>query len=79
VLNGGFVPESTDDPRLQNFASALAEMVSRAHPRLSSRRALAFTPTTIDQIRDVIRAVRAQPDLGGEGPLAMIGRATWPR
>jgi pimeloyl-ACP methyl ester carboxylesterase len=74
VLNGGFVPESTDDPRLQNFASALAEtgflVLTPDYPAV---RELAFTPTTIDQIRDVIRAVRARPELGGDGPLAMIG------
>jgi len=74
VLNGGFVPESTDDPRLQNFASALAEtgflVLTPDYPAV---RELAFTPTTIDQIRDVIRAVRAERDLGGDGPLAMIG------
>ena len=74
VLNGGFVPESTDDPRLKNFASALAEtgflVITPDYPAV---RELAFTTTTIDQIRDVIRAVRAERDLGGDGPLAMIG------
>lgn len=74
VLNGGFVPESIDDQRLVNFATALAEtgflVLTPDYPAV---RALEFTPITIDQIFDLIIHVRQSPDWGGPRPLAMIG------
>ncbi|MFZ5876277.1 MAG: hypothetical protein ACOYXU_07690 [Nitrospirota bacterium] len=59
VLNGGFVPESVDDPRLMNFATALAEIgFSVLTPDYPAVRALDFDPETIDQIRGVIEYAR---------------------
>jgi pimeloyl-ACP methyl ester carboxylesterase len=74
VLNGGFVPESIDDPRLVNFAAALAEIGFLVlTPDYPAVRALEFTPTTIDQIAAVLTSVRRTPDWGGSRPLAVIG------
>lgn len=74
VLNGGFVPESIDDPRLGNFATALAEtgflVLTPDYPAV---RALEFTPVTIDQIVGVIRHTRESAAWGGSRPLALIG------
>jgi len=74
VANGGFVRESVDDPRLRNFAGALAEsgflVITPDYPDV---RTLTFTARTIDHIQDVFDAVRTSPDLGGERPLAAIG------
>jgi hypothetical protein len=74
VLNGGFVQESIDDPRLVNFASALAEsgflVLTPDYPAV---RALEFTPTTIDQIVGLIRYLRQSSDWCGPRPLALIG------
>jgi hypothetical protein len=74
VLNGGFVPESVDDPRLCNFAAGLAEtgflVLTPDYPAV---RALAFTPATIDQIHDVIVHATGDPGLGGGLPSAVIG------
>ncbi len=74
VLNCGFVPESIDDPRLMNFATALAEIGFLVlTPDYPAVRALEFTPTTIEQIAAVITAVRRSPEWGGSRPLAVIG------
>lgn len=74
VLNGGFVPESIDDPRLINFATALAEtgflVLTPDYPAV---RALEFTPTTIDQIVGLVSYVRQSSDWCGPRPLALIG------
>jgi acetyl esterase/lipase len=74
VLNGGFVQESIDDPRLVNFASALAEsgflVLTPDYPAV---RALEFTPTTIDQIVGLISYLRQSSDWCGPRPLALIG------
>lgn len=74
VLNCGFVPESIDDPRLVNFAAALAEtgflVLTPDYPAV---RALEFTPATIEQIVAVICAVRQSRDWGGPRPMALIG------
>ncbi len=74
VLNGGFVPESIDDPRLGNFATALAEIGFLVlTPDYPAVRALEFTPATIDQIAAVFTSVRRSPNWGGSRPLAAIG------
>lgn len=74
VLNGGFVPESIDDPRLVNFAAALAEIGFLVlTPDYPAVRDLEFTPVTIDEIEAVLNSVRASPAWGGSGPLAVIG------
>ncbi|MBI3609037.1 MAG: hypothetical protein HY207_13850 [Nitrospirae bacterium] len=74
VVNGGFVEESTDDPRLKNFATALAEVGFLAlTPDYPAVRSLTFTPETIDQVHDVIAAVGRDPELGAGRPLAVIG------
>lgn len=74
VLNGGFVPESIDDPRLVNFATALAEtgflVLTPDYPAV---RALEFTPATIDQIVGLIRYARESTEWCGARPLAVIG------
>ncbi len=74
IVNGGFVPESIDDPRLINFATALAEtgllVVTPDYPAV---RELEFTPATIDQIVALVRYARQSPEWGGARPLAMIG------
>lgn len=74
VVNGGFVADSIDDPRLENFATALAETGFRVlTPDYPAVRSLTFTPSTIDQIHAVLRGVRGSPELGGAGPLGLIG------
>lgn len=74
VLNGGFVPESIDDPRLVNFATALAEtgflVLTPDYPAV---RALEFTRATIDQIVGLIRYARQSAEWCGDRPLAVIG------
>ncbi|MEO5656597.1 MAG: hypothetical protein ABIO65_01190 [Nitrospiria bacterium] len=74
VVNGGFVAASIDDPRLKNFATALAEtgflVLTPDYPAV---RTLTFTAGTIDQIHAVLRGVRDSPELGGAGPLGLIG------
>lgn len=74
IVNGGFVEESIDDPRLKNFATALAEVGFLVlTPDYPAVRTLTFTPTTIDEIAAVLRWVRRTPDLGGPAPLALVG------
>lgn len=74
LLNGGFVPESIDDPRLINFATALAEtgflVLTPDYPAV---RESEFTPVTIDQIVGVIRHTRQSAAWGGSRPLALVG------
>lgn len=74
ILNGGFVPESIDDPRLINFATALAEsgflVLTPDYPAV---RELEFTPATIDQIVELVRYARQSSEWCGARPLAMIG------
>lgn len=74
VLNGGFVRESIDDPRLVNFATALAEtgflVLTPDYPAV---RALEFTPATIDQIVGLVGYLRQSSDWCGQRPLALIG------
>ncbi len=74
VVNGGFVEDSTDDPRLINFATALAEAgLLVLTPDYPAVRSLTFTPETIDHVHDVIAAAGRDPDLGAGRPLAVIG------
>lgn len=74
IINGGFVRESIDDPRLKNFATALAEVGFLVlTPDYPAVRTLTFTPATIDEITAVLRGVRRTPDLGGPAPLALVG------
>jgi hypothetical protein len=74
LLNGGFVPESMDDPRLMNFARALAEtgflVLTPDYPAV---RALAFDPTTIDEISAMIEHAKGPAHASGPRPLAVVG------
>lgn len=74
LLNGGFVPESMDDPRLVAFARAVAEtgflVLTPDYPAV---RALEFTSSTTDQIADLLGQVRRSSAWGGSRPLAVIG------
>jgi pimeloyl-ACP methyl ester carboxylesterase len=74
VLNGGFVSESVDDPRLVNFATALAEIgFSVLTPDYPAVRSLDFDPATIDQIAGIIEYARRQPSSSDENPLIVLG------
>ncbi|MFZ5863312.1 MAG: hypothetical protein ACOYXR_10795 [Nitrospirota bacterium] len=74
VLNGGFVPESVDDPRLVNFAAALAEIGFLVlTPDYPAVRALDFDPATIEQIAGVIQDVRRRAPSDGSHPVIVLG------
>jgi pimeloyl-ACP methyl ester carboxylesterase len=74
VLNGGFVPESMDDRRLVNFATALAEIgFSVLTPDYPAVRTLDFDPATIEQITGVIEYVRRQSPSSDATPLIVLG------
>lgn len=74
VLNGGFVSESIDDPRLVNFARALAEIGFLVlTPDYPAVRTLDFDPVTIDQISGIIAYARRQAQPDGVHPLVVLG------
>jgi hypothetical protein len=74
VLNGGFVPESMDDPRLVNFARALAEIGFLVlTPDYPAVRTLDFDPTTIDQISGMIEYARRHAHGEGALPVMVLG------
>ncbi len=74
VLNGGFVSESMDDPRLVNFARALAEIGFLVlTPDYPAVRTLDFDPVTIDQISGIIEYARRQAQTDGSRPLIVLG------
>jgi pimeloyl-ACP methyl ester carboxylesterase len=74
ILNGGFIPESVDDPRLVNFATALAEIgFFVLTPDYPAVRTLDFDPETIEQIAGVIAYVRRHSSPCDADPLIVLG------